>query len=88
MCETVTDQSVNLFDGCQATVRSKSLQFPDTPHVNQAGDTVGMTYSLNSGTQIVCVERGDFHVGSTNNAPKHAICFSNRGSEQVFLLIP
>jgi len=69
-------------------VRSKSLQFPDTPDVNQAGDTVGMAYSLNSGTQIVWVERGDFHVGSANSAPKNAICFSNRGSKQVFLLIP
>jgi hypothetical protein len=52
-------------------MRSKSLQFPDTPYVNQAGDTVGMTYNLDSGTQIVCVERGDFHIGSTNSPPNN-----------------
>jgi len=45
ICDTAEDQSVKLFDGFQATVPSKSLQFLDKPHVNQVFDTVGLTYN-------------------------------------------
>jgi len=48
ICEIGTDRSVKLFDGLQATMPSKSLQFPEMPHFDHVCDTVGLNYITDS----------------------------------------
>src|SRR5437867_4216912 len=87
--ESDVGQSVNLFDGCRTAVWYKNLQFPDKHRVNQVGDTCRLDlHSYLVALDFLATNEVIFILMAQTTRPRTPSASSNRGGEQIFLLIP